>query len=191
MSKTRNKRRVFRLYLPWNLEKETVWLNQMSRSGWHLIRQSGLFYHFELGDPRNYVYRQDYQITSRLDRPEYLRIFRDAGWEHIAEIRGCHYFRTEAQGAEWPEIFSDQQSKIDMYGRVLSIMLVLFLPIFILIFTVAPHRYPPRRTDWIQDLYDWGRMTRVFLLAIFVPVYGYFFLRLLLLIGRLKKGLHQ
>jgi len=122
-------KRVFRWFWAWNDEQEEAWLTEMARQGWHL-REPGTFgfYIFERGVERNVVYRLDFK-TADQDKEEYLQLFADAGWEHVGEMGGWQYFRTEAPEGEAPEIYTDKSSKIHKYQR-LFLFLVIFLPIF-------------------------------------------------------------
>jgi hypothetical protein len=122
-------KRVFKWFWAWNDEQEEAWLTEMARQGWHL-REPGVFgfYCFERGAPRNVVYRLDFKTAGR-DQEEYRQLFTDAGWEHVGEMGGWQYFRTEAAEGETPEIYTDESSKIHKYQR-LFFFLVIFLPIF-------------------------------------------------------------
>ena len=123
-----------KLFWAWQDEKEEAWLHEMSNQGFHL--QALPFpcnYQFEVGTPRNFVYRMDY-IVDRKDYANYLQLFKDAGWEHLGEMGGWQYFRTEAGTGAVPEIYTDPHSKAQKYQRLMMI-LVVFLPIFLVMFT--------------------------------------------------------
>ncbi len=122
-------KRVFRWFWAWNDEQEEAWLTEMARQGWHL-REPGVFgfYTFERGTARNVIYRLDFKTAGK-DKEEYLQLFADAGWDHVGEMGGWQYFRTEAAEGEAPEIYTDKASKIHKYQR-LFFFLVIFLPIY-------------------------------------------------------------
>jgi hypothetical protein len=115
----------------WDDEKEEQWLEVMSEKGWHL-ENPGLpcVYHFIKGEPREYSYRLDFRTGSYQGLQEYLQICRDAGWEMIGRMSSWYYFRKECRGGERPEFFSDKDSKVQKYSRLL-IFLVIFLPIML------------------------------------------------------------
>jgi hypothetical protein len=120
----------FKWFWAWQDDKEEVWLQDMSRQGWHLARPNPLgAYDFVRGEPKEYVYRLDFQSGSR-GRDEYRQLFADAGWEHVGEMAGWQYFRKEVQPGEEAEIFTDNESKIAKYRRLLG-YLALFLPIWV------------------------------------------------------------
>ena len=102
----------FRWFWPWQDDREEAWLGNLSREGWHL---SGFgfprIYNFQKGDPKNFVYRLDYQTSRMRDRETYLQLFRDAGWEPVGKMAAWEYFRKETAGGEEPEIFTDLESE--------------------------------------------------------------------------------
>jgi hypothetical protein len=68
---------------------------------------------------------------------EYIQIFKDSGWEHICEMSGRHYFRTPMRGEDEPEIYTDNESKITKYQRIL-VGFYVFIPLFLLLFIYRP-----------------------------------------------------
>jgi len=115
----------------WADEKEEAWLGEMAQQGWHLRRLVfPTVYEFERGEPKEVNYRLDYNSIGRKERDNYLQLFADAGWEHVGELSGWQYFRKEARPGEPPEIFTDNESKIEKYKRLLSLLAAL-LPIYI------------------------------------------------------------
>ena len=130
--------RKYKWFWAWQDEKEEAWLREMSQKGLHLVSLGFPgFYHFTAGEPANYVYRLDF-VTDSKDYENYLQLFKDAGWEHLGHMGGWQYFRTLAGEGELPEIYSDPDSKIQKYQRLvayLAIFLTTFLPISIVVFT--------------------------------------------------------
>ena len=123
--------RKLKYYLAWEDEKEEAWLREMARSGWRLttILFPGI-YHFEQTEPADVVYRLDFNSDFK-NYPAYLRLFEDAGWEHVLAYGSWHYFRTTVKSGESPEIFSDNASKVTKYRRVL-LVLAAILPLFLI-----------------------------------------------------------
>jgi hypothetical protein len=123
--------RKYRLFWAWQDDKEEAWLREMSLEGLHLASLGFPgFYYFTAGEPANYVYRLDF-ITESKDYQSYLQLFKDAGWEHLGRMGGWQYFRTLADEGELPEIYSDLDSKILKYRRIL-VYLSIFLPISVI-----------------------------------------------------------
>ncbi len=119
----------FRLFWAWEDEREEAWLREMSQQGWHL-KKASLLYTFEKGEPRDYVYRLDYTSTMKKN-DDYYSLFRDAGWEYVGEMNAWQYFRKEALGGEAPEIYTDNESKVQKYRRLMG-FLVIFFPILMI-----------------------------------------------------------
>jgi ABC-type transport system substrate-binding protein len=167
----------FKLFWAWQDEKEETWLHEMAKEGLHL-QAMGLpgSYIFEVGEPRDDYYRMDF-ITDRKDYQNYLQLFKDAGWEHIGEMGGWQYFRTQGKGNAIPEIYTDKDSKAQKYQRLITI-LVVFLPIFITITT-----RPVDSSSRFAELYNAGKLIG----AIFMMFYVYAMVSILRRITALKK----
>ncbi len=167
----------YKWFWAWDDEKEENWLEAMSEKGWHLVNP-GLpcVYHFIKGEPREYSYRLDFRTGSFKNLQEYLQICRDAGWEMIGRMGSWYYFRKECRGAEKPEFFSDKDSKIQKYGRLILIM-VIFLPILL-----NGMRMLFRREA------SWAMTSLAFLYFIIISGWIYAMVRLILRISKLKKN---
>ena len=119
----------------WQDEAEEGWLRKMSQEGWHLSKIEPLgTYTFKEGEPDDYIYRMDYQNKMKNELVDYYQIFSDAGWEHIGEVAGWHYFRKIYQADDTTEIFTDAESKIAKYQRLL---LYLIFPIVLIINSIV------------------------------------------------------
>ncbi|MFC1948610.1 DUF2812 domain-containing protein [Chloroflexota bacterium] len=168
--------RKVRWFWPWQDEQEESWLRSMSQKGWHLV-SVGLAgtYKFKAGEPRDYVYRLDYQTYKKKDEQDYLQLFSDAGWEHIGYMSSWHYFRKEAKEGEVPEIFTDLESKVAKYKRVLT-----YLAFFAVIIIAVSH------SVWFKYPYSWWFVVRAiyfFLTASLI----YSIIKLLLRIRYLRR----
>jgi len=86
---------VRKLFFVWEDDKEIQWLNEMSRSGWHLQSISGLIkYIFIKGEPKNIIYQLDYKSSLAID-DEYLQLFKDSGWDYLGNMLNWRYFIKE------------------------------------------------------------------------------------------------
>jgi len=173
--------RKIKWFWPWQDEQEEAWLRSMSQKGWHLF-SVGLpcIYRFRAGEPRDYVYRLDYQTFPKKDKQEdkqeYQQLFRDAGWEHIGEMSGWQqYFRKEAKEGEALEIFTDVESKVTKYKTVLA-----FLAFFVIILIVI---IP---TIWRHNPYSWWVIIRVISLLV-MGCQIYVIIKLMLRIRKLRR----
>ena len=121
--------RQFHWFWAWEDEKEEAYLREMALDGWHF--QSVTFpgyYTFEKGEQRNDFYRLDF-LSAYKDKDYYLKLFEDAGWQHVGEYGSWQYFRKTAMKDEIPEIFTDNESKQKKYSRIL-LFLIIFFPIY-------------------------------------------------------------
>jgi hypothetical protein len=172
--------RKIKWFWAWQDEQEEAWLRSMSQKGWHLS-SVGLpcIYRFWAGEPRDYVYRLDYQTFPKKDKQEYQQLFRDAGWEYIGEMSAWQYFRKEVKEEEPLEIFTDVESKIAKYKRILP-----FLWLFwIILIVVSPIGIS------IDNPYPWWgaiQAIQVFVLLIWL-FFTYAIIRLMLRIRQLKR----
>lgn len=108
-----------RLFFAWQDEKQEAWLGEMSRQGLHL-KEPGSFgsFLFVKGPAREVAYRLDYNQSKQPE--DYLQLIRDAGWEHLGASGGWDYWRKEIQAGKIPELFTDPESKIQKYKRLLA-----------------------------------------------------------------------
>jgi hypothetical protein len=167
--------RKFKWFWAWQDDAEEAWLREMSQEGWHLsLIGFPTIYSFEAGEAQDYVYRLDYRSYWKMDKDDYLQLFQDAGWEYVEEMAGWHYFRTPARAGEEMEIYTDAESKIGKYQRLLTFLGILMLPLFISIINL---RNPP---------YGWMAAIQVLIALMFV-LYVYAFVKLLLRINQLKR----
>lgn len=171
----KSKMRKFKWFWAWQDEDEEAWLREMSNQGWHL---SGIgiptVYSFKSGKPEDYVYRLDYRSHWKMDKEDYLQLFGDAGWEYVEEMAGWHYFRQLAQPDDTLEIYTDAESKIEKYQRLLAFLWILMLPLLIGLINLRTRPY-----DWISFVY-------VFIAVIFV-LYVYAIVKIWVRINQLKR----
>ena len=119
------RKRRCRWFWPWQDGEESAWLEDMSRRGWHLASYGFLVYTFVRGEPRDYIYRLDLAPPGRTRREDYLRLFRDAGWEHVASWGGWKYFRAQPGTTMSTEIYTDDASRAARYRRVLLVLVII------------------------------------------------------------------
>jgi hypothetical protein len=120
------------------------------------------------------VYRLGY-ITGKFDREEYLQLFTDAGWEFVDEMMGWQYFRKESLSGEEPQIFTDPESKIQKYQRLLGYFII-FLPIWVVLLNT------------IGDIpYGYGNLIFALFFLFLTLSWGYLGIRILLRIRQLNN----
>ncbi len=120
------KKRVFRFYA--NYEKEEAWLNEMAASGWHCVDYLFGRYLFEKGEPGAYIYRIQLleYYTNHAESVTYLEFLEDAGVEVIASHLRWVYLRKKTADGPF-ELFSDKESRIAHYKRIIYMLLPLAL----------------------------------------------------------------
>ncbi len=142
-----NIKRVFKLFFVWQESKEEEWLNEMAQKGWLLDSYFIGLYTFIKSEPANYIYKFDYCASMNIDKDEYITIFKDAGWEHVTEFIGWHYFRIKTDQCKYPDIYSDNRSKIQKYQGLLKVLLIVAILNsfnFINLFFLSIDRFPYR-----------------------------------------------
>jgi len=131
----------------WQDDMQEAWLEAMSREGLHLrtIKAFGR-YVFELGEPCKYTYRLDFDQTSGKDS-DYFQLIQEAGWERVVELAGWQYWRKESPEGKTPEIFTDSESKIRKYQRLI-VGLAVPSPAIMVIVLGMFRRFPGRHPQW-------------------------------------------
>jgi hypothetical protein len=131
------KKRVFKLFWAWQNDEENKWLEKMAEEGLKLLKYNFMVYTFEKIEPKKYIYRTDFKSKQKSDLQEYFTLFKDAGWEHVTEYAGWHYFRTEPGKVKIVDIYSDKDSRIEMFRRLLLFLLMPLIGIILIAFMIV------------------------------------------------------
>ena len=162
----------------WRYEKEQEYLRTMHKSGWNLVRITGIgVYHFEKCEPQDVIYQLDYNKEGLKHKEEYVKMFEDCGWEYLQDFADYSYFRkpaSEMAGSE--EIFCDDSSRLQMMDRVFKGRV---LPLLILFSCVLI-------PCLIRDLYE-KEYALVPLLAALIVLYLWAFIHFAIQYSRFKK----
>lgn len=90
-------------------EKEENWLSEQAENGYFLLRCDRPEYTFFMCEESPAQFKADY--APNIDDPaEYLKKFRDAGWEYIWGNGGYHYFCTETPEQVDPSVFKTEEN---------------------------------------------------------------------------------
>ena len=136
------------------------------------------FYSFDLGEPRDYLYRLDPQDSLK-DKQTCLQLLRDAGWESLGAKDGCQYFRKEAGLEEVIEIHTDVESMTGNYKRQIAILVLPTLAIF------GMFLFPALFNDFhLADSHPWWRIMVWLFLSL--AILGWSF-TILGVIGRIRR----
>ena len=139
----------FKLFTLTEYEKEEEYLRNKHQQGYEFVSVSMPgYYTFKKCEPKDVVYRLDYNPASRKDKQAYLQMFEDAGWEYLQDMNEYSYFRKEADLTNEleNEIFCDNESKLEMAKRVIKTK---FIPaIIVLITCMIPNVINCMNTDF-------------------------------------------
>jgi hypothetical protein len=119
---------VTKTFFAWQEEKEAKWLESMANQGWILTDLTFFHYTFTRAEPQECRYAMDFFIMSKKDVPEYIQMFEDAGWIHCASMGNWYYFRSSSE-AVTEDIFTDRESRIVKYRRILLVLAVVSIPL--------------------------------------------------------------
>lgn len=128
-----SRKTVIRFFTIADFEEEEVWLHNQHKNGWRLSRMIlPCFYIFEKCTPESVAYRLDYKNNA--ETAGYFQLFKDYGWEYIGRRVGWLYFRKPTSQTDYEqdaEIFSDNESRLDMVNHVIKTRLLPILIIFL------------------------------------------------------------
>lgn len=119
---------MHRWFWVWDFEKEEKWLNEMSAKGLQLVAVGLCKYVFEEGEKGEYAYRLELlkETPSNPESTSYIRFLEETGVEYIGSVLRWVYFRKKtAKGAF--ELYSDIDSKIKHYSRIMTLISGVFL----------------------------------------------------------------
>jgi hypothetical protein len=172
-------RTVVRIMMPWQDQREERWLAEQARSGWQLRAVHLLGYTLERVQPAEVAYRLDFLPRRGHDREEYLGLFQDAGWEYVGKRGFWQFFRKPVLDGVVPQIYTDPQSRIAMYRRVVGLLGMLLA---LMISQTAPRlSLPPRAGSALNPII-------LTIQTALIVLFSYGIVRLLLVISGLKRA---
>lgn len=134
------KKRYFRYYTIADYEQEQKWLNDMSRGGWNLVKNCGLFYTFEKGIPGQYIYKLDLpdERMTEGEVDEYYNFLGECGVEVVCTFKSWRYLRKKKADGPF-ELKDNTMAQLRMvnkaYGialRTMNTLLVVFAILILL-----------------------------------------------------------
>ena len=144
----RRLRKEYHWFALTDYEQEENFLRKKHNAGYKLAKVTMLgTYYFEKCKPEDVIYKLDFNPQKPDDKDSYIQMFEDYGWEYIQDLNDYSYFRKQAsgesiqmtgnaaQGSEAePEgdndIFSDDESRLDMMKRIFMKKMIPILIIF-------------------------------------------------------------
>ncbi len=109
----RETKKIWKIFLVWNFDKEEAWLNEMAMNGWTLIDVGFCNYTFVRTEPGEYTIRME----MRPHDEAYNSLLEEAGVESAGHILQWHYYRKKTELGAF-EIFSDIDSRIAHLDRI-------------------------------------------------------------------------
>lgn len=117
--------KIHKLYCSY--EKEENWINDMATKGMMLKNYTLGTYFFEKCKPGEYIYRIELleNLPNHPESKSYIEFLEDAGVEYICSYMRWVYFRKKS--CEGPfDLYSDLDSRIKHYNRILQLFLIVF-----------------------------------------------------------------
>jgi hypothetical protein len=116
-------------------EKEEKWLNEKVSEG--LAMTAYYFpclYTFEDCSPGEYIYRLELlkNHATHSESKKYIRFVEESGTEHVATYLNWVYFRKKSDAGPF-EVFSDLESRVAHYQRILRLWIFIGILIIILV----------------------------------------------------------
>ncbi|MBS5111648.1 MAG: DUF2812 domain-containing protein [Coprobacillus cateniformis] len=125
-------KKVFKMFLYTDYQKEEKWLNLMSQNGWNLLDKKGFIYYF-ISDNITYIYKKDcFPVNKKSDFiKDYLELNSDNGVVLFLKKGNWYYFRRDINRGSY-DLYSDNESKLIYLGRIRNYMITIltFLAIF-------------------------------------------------------------
>ena len=113
----------FRPFPVWNSDGELMWLEEMARDGYRLVKSLNPIYFFERAEPEAVRYCHGFGRLKSKDRDDYFQLYADAGWQHVSSWVGWHYFKSGVATAS----DSDRVTVTRHNAKFLKSMAVIYL----------------------------------------------------------------
>ena len=183
----KNTKTLFRFFTLFEYEEEEAFLENQHKDGWKVTsyKLPG-FYKFEKCEPEDVTYRIDFTNENGAKNPEYRQMFTDNGWEFLWSVNGFSIFRKTLADNTFQnnEIFSDNESKLQMLQKIHQRRLLPLITIFLC--AVLP--------NFVKGLYgEFGTspadniITALF--GLMFVLYTYVFIKSFIKIKKLKEKL--
>ncbi len=175
----------FKTFVLTEYEKEEEYLRNRHSEGYEFVNVSMPgFYTFKKCEPKDVVYRLDYNPDASKDKQAYILMFEDAGWEYLQDMNGYSYFRKEADLTNEleNEIFYDNESKLEMMRKIVFTKMLPLLTIALV--CVFPNIFNFMSMDFTTEPFGFVVFIILFLLVL---LYLYIFVRLAVGYYKVKK----
>ncbi len=109
----RETKKIWKIFLVWNYDKEEEWLNEMAMNGWTLTAVGFCNYTFVKTEPGEYSIRME----MRPHDDGYMEFLRENDVEYVGRVLQWHYYRKKASLGPF-ELYSDIDSRIQHLDRI-------------------------------------------------------------------------
>lgn len=131
-------KKVFKVFVAGQEDRECEWLKEMSKSGYHLENVSfASYYTFKKGEAKDYTYMIDMKEKDQVNEYEYLQIYEENGIEYIDKSAEFYYFRGESDADVVSLIQCEQGrylSRINSHKKIIALCGIFNIFIFIVNF---------------------------------------------------------
>lgn len=130
-------KRVFKIFMISDFEKEEKYLRAMHQKGWKFLKVDFCLFYFEKVEPSDVIYQLDFVENRRKRDSDYYQIFLDSGWQHVDNCQNFSYFRRPALTCideNDRSIYSDKVSKVEMINRIIKLRLGVLIPLWLVSF---------------------------------------------------------
>lgn len=176
---------LFRFWTIMDYEEEEQFLREQHQNGWRFKRYllPG-FYFFDRCTPEDVVYRLDFDQAGTGEKLGYLQLYRDYGWEYLFDVNSFSYFRKPADIIEDDlEIFSDNESRLEMIGRIYRRRMI---PLMIIFLCCVVPQLIIQSNNWL-DRGDAGARAFTLIFLVFFMLYVWLFVHCGRKIRRLRQ----
>lgn len=122
----------FRIFF--DIEKETRWLNNLSKQGYRFVDKKCFNYYFKKCEPNEFIYQiERRKLFSSKKNKDYIDFISSLNINIVSTQWGWFYFEKENDGNEF-NIYSDVPSKISHYKNlIITLLLIGFVSSFIIV----------------------------------------------------------
>lgn len=117
---------IKRMFWAWNYEKEENWLREMSNKGYEFDSWSIGKYRFKKAEPKDVIYKLDYNPKWCIKSGGYMEFIKECGWEFCDSMCGWNLYKCDADNCLSEEIYTGKDkikiiNRIGIFAVILSI----------------------------------------------------------------------
>ena len=115
-------KRYFRYFTIADYEQEEKWINNMSRCGWNLVRNNGLIYTFEKGNPGEYIYKIDLprESMTNVEADAYYKFMEEFDIEVVTTHKMWRYLRKKSADGPF-DMANNAMAQLSMVNRAYGV----------------------------------------------------------------------